>query len=254
MNILGNSINSAVENTRSILAATGRAALHALAPDLIEYYLCSLELLDSSGNTKGFMTFPVMPTNMSETKTQIATISKTNTGVVSVFNSTFCPVDISIQGTFGRKFRLMIGATEPPTDVSVSSYFGDEWNGSVGRVAGQNVLIKTGYGLVKMLKNMCAQSWKLDDKGEPCILVFTNYALNTSYIVEVLQDSYQQNIENNMLWFYSLEMRGVAPGSAVKGNQSANLTKFITTVAAGAIAKSIGNIVNDSERILNLGL
>lgn len=244
--IIGNSINSVSTNARSVLATVGKAALHTLAPDLIEYYLCSLELIDSQGNEKGFMSFTIMPNSLLESKTQIATIQKTNTGVVSLFNSTFVPRDISIQGTFGRKFRLLIGMTNP-VNVSTIPFFGGV------KIAGQNVMIQTGYGMMKMLKNMCDQSWKLDANGEPCILLFNNYALNTSYVVEVLQDSYQQSTENNMLWYYSLEMRAVAPGSAVRTKKNDN-SKFLTKVAAGAIAKGLGNIINDSMRALNLGL
>lgn len=250
--IAGSTVNSAVENARGALATFGKAALHTLAPDNFEYYMCSLELLDSSGNTKGFMTFVVMPNNILENKTQIATITKTNKGVSTLFNSTFVPRDISIQGTFGRKFRLLLGMKETE-NVSTIPFFG----GNMGfSVMDSNVLIKTGYGLTKMLKNMVEASNKLDN-GNPCILIFNNYALNTHYVVEVMQDSYSQSIENNMLWYYSLEMKAVAPASAVR-NQKEQNSKFLTTVASGAIAKGIDNILKDVSRAtfgaLNIGI
>ena len=144
----GNTLNSFTENAKSALVTMGRAALHSLSPDNFEYYLCSLELLDSSGDTKGFISFSVMPNNISETKNQIATISKTNSGIVSVFNSTFVPRDISIQGTFGRKLRLLLGMKETE-NVSVIPFFGGNF-----ATNSNDVLIKTGYGMTKMLKNM----------------------------------------------------------------------------------------------------
>lgn len=246
--ILGNTVNSVVENARGALVTIGKAALHSLAPDNFEYYMCSLELLDSSGNTKGFMTFVIMPNNIMETKAQIATITKTNKGIASLFNSTFVPRDISIQGTFGRKFRLLLGMKEAE-NVSAIPFFG----GNLGfDLLGGDVLIKSGYGLTKMLKSMVDKSFELDDQGNPCILIFNNYALNTHYVVEVLQSSFSQSVENNMLWYYSLEMKAVAPADAVKRTDGTQTSRFLTTVAAGAIAKSIGGLLNDVTRSLNL--
>ena len=247
-NFLGNTVNSVVENASEAIVTIGKSALHALAPDNFEYYMCSLELLDSSGNTKGFMTFSVMPNNILESETQIATITKTRSGVVNLFNSTFVPKDISIQGTFGRKFRLLLGNKEPE-NVSAIPFFG----GNLGfDIMGGDVLIKTGYGLVRMLESMIKESWRLDDKKNPCILIFNNYAFNTSYVVEVLQRSYSQSVENNMLWYYSLEMKAVAPASAVKRtNGNTDTSSFITSVASGAIAKGIGGILKDVTRSIN---
>ena len=163
-NIAGSTVNSVAENVRSAVDTIGRAALHSLAPDNFEYYMCSLELLDSSGNTKGFMTFAVMPNNIMETKTQIASITKTNKGILTLFNSTFSPRDISLQGTFGRKIRLLTGMKEAE-NVSKIPFFG----GNLGfSLSGSDVLIKTGYGLTKMLKSMVDKSFELDDKGNPC--------------------------------------------------------------------------------------
>jgi len=247
-NILGNTVNSVKENALSVLQTVGRAALHTLAPDNIEFYMCSLELLDSSGNTKGFMTLSVMPNNMLESRSQIVTITKTNTGISSVFNSTFVPRDISIQGTFGRKLRLVLGNKEVE-NVSVIPFFG----GNLGiNTFGESSLIKTGYGLIKMLKSMIDASWKLDDNKRPCVLVFNNYAFNTSYIVEATLDSYSQSTENNMLWYYSLDMKAVAPAEAVKRSVISNKNaKFLTNVAANSISKNLTRVLNDITRSLN---
>lgn len=139
-------------------------------------------------------------------------------------------------------------------NVSTIPFFG----GNLGfSVLDSDVLVKTGYGLTKMLQRMVEASTKLDDQGNPCILLFSNYALNTSYVVEVMQDSYSQSVENNMLWYYSLEMKAVAPASAIR-NQAESNSKFLTTVASGAIAKGIGGILKDVSRAtfgaLNIGI
>lgn len=242
--IAGSTLNSVVENARSAISTIGRGALHSLAPDNFEYYMCSLELLDGSGNTKGFMTFTIMPNNITETKTQIASITKTNKGISTLFNSTFVPRDISIQGTFGRKFRLLLGMKEAE-NVSKIPFFG----GNLGfSFLDNDVLVKTGYGLTKMLKSMIDKSFELDDNKKPCILIFNNYALNTHYVVEVMQSAFSQSIENNMLWYYNLEMKAVAPASAVKRQDQDSDKKFLGVVASNAIAKGINKILNDISR------
>lgn len=239
----GKSVSSVVENVREALVTIGKAGLHVLAPDNFEYYMCSLELLDSKLNTKGFLSFVIMPNNIMENKAQIASITKTNKGISTLFNSTFVPRDISIQGTFGRKFRLLLGMKEPE-NVSAIPFFG----GNMGfKVMDGDVLVKTGYGLTKMLKGMVDASSELDDDGKPCLLLFNNYALNTHYVVEVMQSSYSQSVENNMLWYYSLEMKAIAPADAVKTQKERN-AQFLKTVASGAIAKGIGDILKDVSR------
>ena len=244
-NVEKSSVNSIRENVISVVDTLGRAALHAMAPDNFEYYMCSLELLDSSKSTKGFMTFAVMPNNILETKTEIATINKTNRGIVTTFNSSFVPRDISIQGTFGRKLRLIIGAKEPSNGDK--TWFGNLMSsGNLGfNMMGGGVLVKTGYGLTKMLKKIVDTAYTLDENGKPHTLIWTNYALNTSYVVEILQSSYSQTYENNMLWYYNLEMKAVAPASAIK---TENFGGFMKGVAANSIGNAIKNLLGDVTR------
>lgn len=239
-----NTINSAVENARSVLTSVGRAGLHTLAPDNIEYYFCSLELLDSVGTTAGFMTFVVMPDNILESNTQIATTTKTNKGITTLFNSGFNPKDISIQGTFGRKFKMLLDAKEAVTSKSSLPFLG----GNIGlNLYGQNILVKTGYGLMKMMEAILATSWKLDSHKKPHILLFHNYALNHHYIVEALQDSYSQSLENNMIWYYAVELKAVAPAHAAKrmDDGMTDTKRFLTQVISASIAKGLGNLIKD---------
>lgn len=243
LNQIGKTVDAVYENVKNVAANIGQAALHSLAPDDFEYYLCSLELLDSTGNTKGFMFFTVMPNNITESKIQIASITKTNKGISTLFNSTFVPRDISIQGTFGRKIRLLVGIKEPQ-NVSKIPFF----SGNLGLNVEGNSVIKTGYGLVKMMKSIIDESFKVDKNGNACILIFNNYAFNTHYVVEVMQSAFSQNIENNMLWYYNLEMKAVAPASAVKMQNQDGDKRYFERVAANAIAKGIGDLLNGISR------
>ena len=238
-------LNTAVESARNVLATVGRAGLHALAPDQFEYYMCSFELLDSKGSTVAFMNFPVMPNSISETEPKIIEISKTNAGIVTMFNPSFAPKDISIQGTFGRKIRILSGIQDiSEKEKKVVNIL----NGNLGFGMMQSeVVVKTGFGLVNLLRRIIAKTTSVDDSGMPHVLIFNNYALNDSYVVEILQSSFSQNTENNMLWFYSLEMRAVAPASAVK---TESVKTFTFNVSANAIAQGIQSILSDSVHSL----
>lgn len=239
----GASVNTVVENAREAAATFGKSALHTLAPDNFEYYMCSLELLDSAGSSKGLIYFVVMPNNISENNSRLVNVTKTNAGVSTLFNETFVPKDISIQGTFGRKFRLLMGMKEVGNVSTIPLFGGNMMFGVLDDAS----LVKSGYGLIKMLKKMIDSSHKLDDKGNPLILIFNNYAFNSHYVVEVMQDSYQQSTENNMIWYYSLEMKAVAPASAIFTQEQTN-QKLLTMVASKSIAKGLTNIINDTTR------
>jgi len=255
-----NTLNAMNNMFFDTIEKVGRAAAHTLFPDNIEYYLCSLELIDGEGNTQGFMTFSVMPDNLIESETAITSITKTNSGLVTLFSDSFIPKQISIQGSFGRKIRFLLGNVEPQNNKSVKYFdMNAAWKGGA-MAAGINTagdglflgqpLIKTGYGLIKMLKKFVEMSRKLDQNGQPHLLIFTNYVLNTAYVVEVLQDSYSQSVQNNMIWFYSLEMKAVCPASAVKtaNNQKNSL---VSIVASGAIANGLQNVVMGAMKDIN---
>jgi len=73
-------------------------------------------------------------------------------------------------------------------------------------------------------------------------------------VVEPLQQSFSQGVENNMLWFYSVELKAVADGNMVKSDYSGNkdMKKFLTTVASSQIAKLLNNLVTSA--IKNYGM
>ena len=251
MNLFKNNLNATINGVLSAASTMGKAALHALYPDEIEYYFCSLELLDSSGRTKGYMTFNIMPNNIMDSKTQIATVTKTNSGVVTLFNDSFNPRDISIQGNFGRKLRLVTGVQETGK-ISTIPFFGGNTGISFGQ---ENVIIKTGFGLTKMLEKILDSAWKLDDKQKPHILIFSNYARNNSYVVEPLQMSFSQGVDNNMIWVYSIELKAVADGNLVKSNFSKSTNKkFLTTVANATIAKGLSDLIRKSIKNFNMSV
>lgn len=234
-------VSSVVSNTLNTAMTVGKAALHAIAPDNYEYYMCSLELINCSGEQIGFISFVIMPNNISESTTPIQTQVKTKNGLVTLFNDSFAPVSISLQGTFGRKFRLVTNMVNP--NENGKNFF----NGNFGKIGNIEAAVKSGYGLTKVLRYILKKANELDDQKRPYILLFNNYAFNTSYVVDVINYAFNQSVENNMLWFYEIQLKAVAPGSAVRNNNQNN-AQLLETVASNSIAQGLTNIINDVKR------
>ena len=214
----------------SLTASIGRAGLHSLYPDDFEYYACALELLDSSDKTVALLIFPVMPDSISETHASPVTVSKSATGIISQFNNTFTPVDISVNGTFGRKIRLLVGSKQ----VQATGF---SFNMNLGKELVE-ATVKTGYGVIKMLQQIHAKTYELDEKNLPHRLFWYNYALNKNYMVEILNAAYNQGRENNMMWDYSLTMKGIAPAEAIDHRKGKDKKSIKNILAFDAINKA----------------
>ena len=239
-NITKTAINSSIGNALNAAMTVGSAALHMIAPDNYEYYMCSLEVIDCNRKQIGFISFIVMPNNISESRTPIQTQTKTKNGLVTLFNDSFNPVIISLQGTFGRKFRIVTNLTDPSEKKSF-------FDGNVDKILGTNIMIKSGYGLSKLLKFILDKSNEVDKDGRPYLLLFNNYAFNTSYVVDVVSYTFNQSIENNMMWYYDFQLKATAPGSAVQTKKQSN-AQLLKTVASNAIAQGLSNVINDVKR------
>ena len=223
----------------------GKAAIHAAMPDDFEYYLCSLELVNHKDERKGFLSFSVMPEQISESYTPIQTMIKTHNAVVTLFNDSFAPVDINIAGTFGRKIRLLLNYKDPWIQTGGRQFLALNF----GKVAGVDVGVKTGYGMTKVLQHILNVSSKTEaESGKPYYLKFYNYALNTAYLVDVVNYTVNQSMGSNMIWNYQMTLRAVAPLSSFSnvGNKMKNL---LPEVAANSIANGVTNIVNGMTRL-----
>lgn len=225
--------------------SVGKAAIHAAMPDDFEYYLCSLELVNHKDERKGFLSFSVMPEQISESYTPIQTMIKTHNAVVTLFNDSFAPVDINIAGTFGRKIRLLLNYKDPWIQTGGKQFLALNF----GKVAGVEVGVKTGYGMTKVLQHILNASSKTEaESGKPYYLKFYNYALNTAYLVDVVNYTVNQSMGSNMIWNYQMTLRAVAPLSSFSniGNKMKNL---LPEVAANSVANGVTNIVNGMTRL-----
>lgn len=186
-------MNSPIDNVlNKLVAQGGRALLHSQFPDDFEFYACSFELINQLGKTDGLFHFPVMPFSMMVNGQPLISIKRTGGGHSSFFSQNFMPRQVSINGNFGRKFRILIGALSKDD----KTYF--------------DLKYKTGYGALKQMEKIISQSTKIDDKTQmPYFLIFRNFSLNQHFIVEVTDFSFQQSMENNMIWNYTLNMKVV---------------------------------------------
>lgn len=242
-NIGKSTLNGAISATRGALMETGRAALHATAPDDYEYYLCSFELFNSSMEKVGFISFVVMPNQIVESYSPIQVITKTHGSVITIFNPSFNPFDISLSGTFGKKFRIVTGLKDPgevdkKTDGNLALNL---LVGKMSNISGTALGVKSGYGLTKVLQHILAASHGVDELGKPYILVFNNYAFNSHFVVNVVNYQFQQSYEQNMLWNYNINLKAVGYKPIAI---SSTMSDFLSYVAANSISNGVNNLIN----------
>lgn len=228
--ITGNAIDAAL--------SVGKAALSAVMPDDVEYYLCSLELYNQDKKRIGFLSFVVMPDQMEETHSPIQTIVKTHRGIATVLNDSFAPVDISFSGTFGRRWRLLSSFKDPKLELDTKGFL----NLSLGSVAGIGINLKSGYGITKVMEHILQRSYKTQG-GKPFYLIFNNYALNTSYVCDVVNYTVYQDVNTNVMWNYSVHLRAVAENSSFF--KKSNRLKDLKDVASMQIANGLTNVVSN---------
>lgn len=86
-NISGKALNVATTQLMNALVVVGKSAVHTIIPDEYEYYLCSLELYDSAHTKVGYISFVIMPDQISESHSPIQNIIKTHSGIVTVITN-----------------------------------------------------------------------------------------------------------------------------------------------------------------------
>lgn len=225
-----------LSNTVNQLASTiGKGAVHALYPDDFEYYMCTLELLDSDNNLVDCLVFPVNPDSMSETELNNSQITKTAGGITINSDFTFQPISLKISGSFGKRFKFLLGR-----DVVFNGH-ALSLNGKVF-----NNQIKTGYGVTKVLKNILSLSRLPDSKGNPHKLFFHNSCFGTSYLVKYISSEYNQSLSTNMYWTYSIALTAVAPMNNFTLNKNNTLIKV---VSKGVLSQGIDELSKNLRQL-----
>lgn len=229
---------------------TGKATLSALYPNDFEFYMCSLELATAQGNTIDYFTFPVTPSSINKTDNKRTSIYNTAGGIVALTSPTFVPQDISIKGTFGKIFKILISSE--PTGAGVAFSLSNGIRNLSQLVKKVTTLqtpsfdasVKTGYGALKILQSIISKSNGVDENGKPFRLYFYNPALGESYLVIVPPNGFScsQSEQRNMVWDYTLNMIAVAPLEEVK-NASVG-TSLTGRLTSAVIQKSINDLAS----------
>ena len=188
-----------------IAGDAAKILLHTLFPEDFEFYMMALELQNEFAVVTDRFIFPVMPDQMSINKKKLTNIRKTAQGISVLNNNSFVPIDININGGFGRAFKLMVGSYETK-DVGIG------YGGLVPRIP-FSLSVKTGYGALKMLDRLFEKSTK-SNNGSAKTLVLYNLAYNQQYVVKIMNLNIDQSISENMLWKYSMNLQAVAPRSS----------------------------------------
>lgn len=223
------SVEGAFERFRSI----GRTNANVLFPNDFEMYFTAFELVNSNDQTVDYFAFPLNPEQIQEIVTEITNIKKTNSGITTLSNSTFIPVQITIKGDFGRKFRALVGR-----NVEVFSAF---FKGEFSKIKEFDGAVKTGYGCIKVIDQIFKKAKRLDDNNLPHTLYFYNLSLGNSYVVKLNTIAFSQSMERNMVWGYNLTMTAVADLKQIKDDQINEQSRAFTTQN---IQSSISNIAN----------
>jgi hypothetical protein len=225
---------------KNLAETLGRGALHALYPKEFEFYMFALELTTFDGDTIDYLTFPVMPSNITKAENNRINVKK-SFGAVTVINSkSFTPSDLTISGTFGRSFKILIESGSPtifnglkysyktgiwdPNDIDQSYLKNDSRN--------FNPAIKTGYGVIQALKSIIAKSAATDDKGRSMKLYCYNLGMGESYLCVPTPNPLTIKLndkDNNMLPSYSLSLTTIAliTGTTTQGKSSSGIRSVI---------------------------
>ena len=230
------------ERYKNLLATIGRSALHATFPNDFEFYALTLELTDSKDKLMNSLTFPVMPSAISEMKPDISNQKKTSGGVISLYDTGFVPFAINLSGTFGRKLRLSASSGIFSTIKTIGSSVSSLVNGEIEPPA-FNIRVKTGYGSTKALEKIRKESFGIDKDGAPVRLYLYNLALNSQHLVEFKSLRISQDQQNNMLWNYQAIFKAIAPAYSRR--------KAIATLGASVLNEGISQLAEGYRDVNN---
>lgn len=245
----------AIENVAlkhlGVLTQIGKVGLNITHPKEFELYLCALELTDENFNTLQYFVFPVMPTNMDETQTFVSTVKKTLGGITVLNTPTFIPRDITLAGTFGRKFRVLLGQDYTEFISSFKTVddkltFQSAFDGIVQIFDDR---VKTGFGCLKIMEEIINSVNKIDDLGSRR-LILHNPAIGNSYLIKPQSLKLSQTQETNMIWSYSLSLKAIASLDQIMESEKLEEQRLRLN-ATGYIQKSVDNTIDAITEMLN---
>lgn len=258
------SVITAIASRNALLTTVGKNAMNMKYPKEFELYVIAFELVDEMFNTLKYFIFPVNPSSMEEVIPQLTNVKKTLGGITVLKNPSFVPTDITLSGSFGRGFKVLLGESYEDFAHSFQQRIGtDSVTGqgqfattkqSIGNGVGElfDERIKTGYGCIKILEEIVQESKRIGTDGLQRRLIFHNPALGNSYVVTAGTLRLHQDEQKNMVWNYNLPIKSVLPleslYSAKKQESMAkqlNVTNYVQKRVNGLV-HTLSKVVGDS--------
>ena len=223
----------------------GKAALNTMFPKDFEYYMVSFELVDSNNKVVKFFTFPIMPESLTENIQTNQKIKKTAGGITILSSNTFQPVEISLNGSFGRSFKFLLGG-----DIVTGNGFLSGIKDTLKSVA-FSTRVKTGYGCIKVLQDMIQKSNELDSLGNPYRLYFYNTITGNSYWVKNPSMRFNNTIQKNMMAEYSLSMTGVANLGDIVSKGYSSKKQLVTQMTTSLISQQLTSLTKPVKKMIS---
>lgn len=253
--------SAALDTYERLVKNIGARAVAAMYPNDFEWYMVALELTDSEDNTIDYMAFPITPDSIAKTEPTRTNIKKSLSGITVLTNPSFTPQEINIKGSFGRNFKILLNIANPISmkGSAFSTTAGKYDLYSIKKGASFLTLrnpsfdlgVKTGYGVMKIIKAMLSKSVGLGPDGKPLRLYFYNMALGESYLVVIPPSGAQftQDVSKNMIWNYNITMIAVAPLELVANKKNAK-NWLINGLASSTIQSGVNTLATKITRAI----
>lgn len=236
------------KRAETLINELGRGTAHYLFPNDIDFYFVALELVNSKGKTVQYMAFPIMPDSIIFQDTEITKVQRTFGGITTLRTSTFDPKSYTLQGNFGRNFKILVGGQL--FEFSAFNFdFGDQAIDSSKfkiTVPELSVSIKNGYGCIKLLEKIIKRADQLDQNGEPYKLFLYNTSLNHQFLVEPIDFTFSQSVSMNMIWKYSLRLNAIAKVEDLTDNSKLGILNSLTINGLNSVANKLGSKIAKS--------
>lgn len=249
-------INSVIEKYYDMFQTMGAQALNALFPKDFELYMMSLELTDSDGNLIDYLSFPVLPSNFSQTENKRVNVKKTLNGVSIISSKSFVPKQVTMSGDFGKTFRFLSAPEISFTGLAFSTksgvYTSLDTNPRTPKInfPAFNPSIKTGYGVIKLLQAIIEKSTSLDRKGKPFRLFFHNPTMGESHLAIPAPNAITitNSVDKNMIPSYSMNLILIMPLSHFRNSLSK--TSLSHRLTSDFIQRSVNTRANDIKKLI----
>ena len=247
-------VDVAIQKLTNLSAQITRDVVGILFPNDIDVYLLALELTTSNNDTIDYFLWPILPNELQKTEPKRTNIKMSAGGVTVLTNNAFVPEQLILKGNFGRRFRIFLDVVKPTgTGIDYSTEKGVYDLTAVNSISEGRSLaypkflegVKTGYGAFKVLKAMINKANGIDRMGKPFKLYFYNLALGENYLVSVPPQGFtcNQNLDQNMIWNYTLNLEVIAPAQSLRSfDPNSNLTLLGSSV--------LTNLANDTASVL----